>query len=166
VHEADHRTLTLPPEGLVALQTVLGIIEDHDLLVDPEAYYRITMTLHEAVTAAPLGTSGDSTIEIDIAQADLLLGGLSFTEAMSLELPWYPMVIDAVRFVGDALLGLWSPGSGWPFEMHGAGEPRRTNRARIGMSAALTSQAPSRRVTVLAIDGSGAIPGPPPRSAG
>lgn len=103
------RALTLPSEGVMALQTVLGIVEDHQLRVDPEAYYRITMTLHDAETAARLGAASDSVIELDIAQADLLLRGLSFTESMSVDLPWYPMVIDAVQFVGDALLGLWSP---------------------------------------------------------
>ena len=41
-------------------------------------------------------------------EADLLLRGLAFTEAMSVELPWYEMVVYTAQFVGDALLALWT----------------------------------------------------------
>ena len=102
------RTLTMPTEGVVALQTVIGIIDDHDLRCDPEIYYNLTTTLHEAASVSTGGNGEDTTIEITMAEADLLLRGLSFTEAMSMELPWYEMVVQTVHFVGDALLELWS----------------------------------------------------------
>lgn len=57
------------------------------------------------------GTVGDGdvrTIALSIEEADLLLGGLRYTEAMSTELAWYDMVIEAVQFVGDAVLDLWT----------------------------------------------------------
>ena len=37
-----------------------------------------------------------------------MLRGLAFTEAMSVELPWYEMVVYTAQFVGDALLALWT----------------------------------------------------------
>ena len=102
------RVLTMPAEGVVAFQTVVGIIDDHDLKYDPEVYYNLTTTLHEATSASTGGSSEDTTIEITLPEADLLLRGLSFTEAMSVELPWYEMVVQTVHFVGDALVELWT----------------------------------------------------------
>lgn len=102
------RTLTMPAEGVVALQTVVGIIDDHDLRHDPEVYYNLTTTLHEATSVSTGGTGDDTSIPITMAQADLLLRGLAFTEAMSVELPWYEMVVQTVHFVGDALVELWT----------------------------------------------------------
>ncbi len=102
------RTLTMPAEGVVALQTVIGIIDDHDLKYDPEVYYNLTTTLHEATSVSTGGSGEDTTIQITLPEADLLLRGLSFTEAMSVELPWYDMVVQTVHFVGDALVELWT----------------------------------------------------------
>ena len=102
------RVLTMPAEGVVALQTVVGIIDDHDLKYDPEVYYNLTTRLHEATSASTGGSGDDTTIEITLPEADLLLRGLSFTEAMSIELPWYEMVVQTVHFVGDALVELWT----------------------------------------------------------
>jgi hypothetical protein len=102
------RTLSMPAEGVIALQTVIGIIDDHALPADPWAYASLTKTLQES---SPVSTGADGetiSITLSMAEADLLLRGLSFTEAMSVELPWYEMVIFTVQFVGDALLGLWS----------------------------------------------------------
>lgn len=102
------RILTMPAEGVVALQTVVGIIDDHDLRYDPEVYYNLTTTLHEATSVSTGGMGEDTSIPITMAEADLLLRGLSFTEAMSVELPWYEMVVQTVHFVGDALVELWT----------------------------------------------------------
>jgi uncharacterized low-complexity protein len=105
------RALTLPPEGIAALQTVIGIMEDHDLPLDPEPHYRLSMLLHDMTTAVgtgPTASLDDVQIDITIDEASLLLRGLSFTEAMSTDLPWYEMVITTVHFVGDALMALWT----------------------------------------------------------
>ena len=102
------RVLSIPAEGVIALQTVIGIIDDHGLVADPWVYAALTKTLQEN---APVSTGSDGdeiAISLTIAEADLLLRGLAFTEAMSVELPWYEMVVYTVQFVGDALLALWT----------------------------------------------------------
>jgi hypothetical protein len=112
VYPGPTRALTLPPEGIAALQTVIGIMEDHDLPLEPEAHYRLSMLLHETmqtVGTGPTASCDDVAVDITIDEASMLLRGLSFTEAMSTELPWYEMVIATVHFVGDALMGLWTP---------------------------------------------------------
>lgn len=98
----------MPAEGVIALQTVIGIIDDHALLADPWVYASLTKTLQEN-SPVSTGAEGDEiSIPLSMPEADLLLRGLSFTEAMSVELPWYEMVIFTVHFVGDALVELWS----------------------------------------------------------
>lgn len=104
----DSRTLSMPAEGVIALQTVIGIIDDHALHADPWVYASLTKTLQEN-SPVSTGADGDQiSIQLSMPEADLLLRGLSFTEAMSVELPWYEMVIFTVQFVGDALVELWT----------------------------------------------------------
>jgi hypothetical protein len=108
MNAAEGRLLRMPAEGVIALQTVIGIIDDHALVADPWVYASLTKTLQEN---SPVSTGGDGDeieLSLTIAEADLLLRGLSFTEAMSVELPWYEMVVYTVQFVGDALVELWS----------------------------------------------------------
>ena len=104
----DSRTLTMPAEGIIALQTVIGIIDDHALPADPWVYTSLTKTLRENSPVSPGAERDEISIPLSMPEADLLLRGLSFTEAMSVELPWYEMVIFTVQFVGDALVGLWT----------------------------------------------------------
>lgn len=100
------RDLNLPPEGAEALRTVLGILDDAMIPIDSF----LAAELDERLTQ--LWRSPDEgpvrTIPISVEEADLLLAGLRYTEVMSTELPWYEMVIEAVQFVGDAILDLWS----------------------------------------------------------
>jgi hypothetical protein len=102
------RDLRLPPEGAEALRTVLGILDDAMAPIDPF----LAADLDERLAAlwVPADGAVDDTrvIPISVEEADLVLAGLRYTEAMSTELPWYPMVIDAVQFVADAVLDLWS----------------------------------------------------------
>ena len=98
----------MPAEGVIALQTVIGIIDDHALPADQWVYASLTKTLTEN-SPVSTGAEGDEiSILLTMPEADLLLRGLSFTEAMSVELPWYEMVIFTVQFVGDALVELWT----------------------------------------------------------
>ena len=85
MNPADRRTLTMPAEGVLALQTVIGIIDDHALHADPWVYASLTRTLQEN-SPVSTGADGDSvSIALSMPEADLLLRGLSFTEAMSVE---------------------------------------------------------------------------------
>ena len=98
----------MPAEGVIALQTVIGIIDDHALVADPWVYASLTKTLQENTPVSTGGDGEEIAISLTIAEADLLLRGLAFTEVMSVELPWYEMVVYTVQFVGDALLGMWT----------------------------------------------------------
>lgn len=107
------RDLTLPVDGAEALRTVLGILDDSMLPID--GFLAADLDARLAALWSPpdnaAGTVGDGdvrTIALSIEEADLLLGGLRYTEAMSTELAWYDMVIEAVQFVGDAVLDLWT----------------------------------------------------------
>jgi hypothetical protein len=102
----DFRSLVLPWEGVEALRTVLGILDDHDVPVDAEAYQSISVTLLDAVMMGP--QDGDIPVEVSLAEADLLLIGLRFTDVMSMDLPFYDAVVDTINFVGDQLLAMWS----------------------------------------------------------
>lgn len=102
------RTLMMPAEGIIALQTITGILDDHEVPIDPVVADRLSRTLHEA-TPFSTGAEGEELgVELTIQEADVLLRGLAFTEAMSVELPWYDMVVHTVQFVGDALVELWT----------------------------------------------------------
>jgi hypothetical protein len=100
------RRLVLPWEGVEALRTVLGILDDHDVPVDAEAYQSISVTLLNAVMMGP--QDGDILIEVSLAEADLLLIGLRFTDVMSMDLPFYDMVVNTINFVGEQLLAMWT----------------------------------------------------------
>jgi hypothetical protein len=104
----ETRLLRMPAEGVIALQTVIGIIDDHALVADPWVYASLTKTLQENTPVSTGGDGEEIEISLTIAEADLLLRGLAFTEAMSVELPWYEMVVYTVQFVGDALVDLWT----------------------------------------------------------
>ena len=100
------RDLSLPPEGAEALRTVLGILDDAMIPID--GFLAADLDQRLAGLWGPDALGENRVIAISIEEADLLLGGLRYTEAMSTELPWYDMVIQAVQFVGDAILDLWS----------------------------------------------------------
>ena len=51
---------------------------------------------------------GDIPIEVSLPEANLLLEGLRFTDVMSMDLPFYDMVVDTINFVGEQLLALWT----------------------------------------------------------
>ena len=107
----DERALPLPVEGASALRETLLIMGEHLVFGDPHLYAEVAVKVAEVFDEDELDalvTGEVRTIHLTIAEADLLLDGLRFTEAASVDLPWYPMVIETVRFVGDQLLGLFS----------------------------------------------------------
>ena len=100
--------MVLPWEGIEALRTVLGILDDHEVRVDAVAYESISIKLVNAVMMGP--HEGDIAVEVSLPEANLLLEGLRFTDVMSMDLPFYDMVVDTINFVGEQLLALWSSG--------------------------------------------------------
>jgi hypothetical protein len=104
--------LLLPWEGIEALRTVLGIVDDHELGVDQVAKESLERKLLEAPRAlGPIG-AGDETrevaIELELPEASLLLEALRFTDSMSMHLPFYDMIVETIQFVGDQITDLWS----------------------------------------------------------
>jgi hypothetical protein len=101
-----HRVVELPWEGAEALRTTLGIVDDNDIPLDTDICTSLDRRL------AGLFDDGDRTtprpFELSIAEADTLVAGLRFTEAMSVHLDFFDMVADTCRFITDQLRELWS----------------------------------------------------------
>lgn len=113
---SEVRPLILPWEGVESLRTILGIVDDHELKVDEAARASLDDKLDAAPRAmGPIG-AGTETQEVSIgvtmAEADLLLAALRFTDMMSMHLPFYDMVVETVQFVSDQLTALW-PAEVW-----------------------------------------------------
>ena len=105
------RPLLLPVEGASALRETLLIMVEHLVDADPHTFASVATKVQDLYTddeLEALDAPGERTLELTIAEADLLLDGLRFTEVASVDLPWYPMVVQTVRFVSDALLGLFT----------------------------------------------------------
>lgn len=97
--EDTTRPLVIPPEGVLALQTILGIMDDNELPVDGDLMDALDRKLVRC---------RDGLVELTMVETDLLLRGLRFTEAASIMLPFYEDVVTTVEFVGAALMDLWS----------------------------------------------------------
>jgi hypothetical protein len=106
------RALHLPWEGIEALRTVLGIVDDHELGIDPDAKSSLEHKLLEAPRAlGPIGAGDEDrevAIDLDLTEASLLLEALRFTDSMSVHLPFYDMIVETIQFVGDHITDLWS----------------------------------------------------------
>jgi hypothetical protein len=113
---SEVRPLILPWEGVESLRTILGIVDDHELKVDEEARASLDDKLDAAPRAmGPIGAGTETqevAIGVTMAEADLLLAALRFTDMMSMHLPFYDMVVETVQFVSDQLTGLW-PAEVW-----------------------------------------------------
>lgn len=106
------RILRLPWEGIEALRTALGILDDHEVKVDDLAKASLENKLLRAPqTSGPI-TSGAETRSLDVAmelsEARIVLQALHFTDSMSMHLPFYDMIVETIQFVGDQITDLWS----------------------------------------------------------
>jgi hypothetical protein len=101
-----HRVLELPWEGAEALRTTLGIVDDNELPLDTDLCARLDERL--AGLFADGEKSSPRPFELSIEEADTLVAGLQFTEAMSMHLDFFDMVVDTCRFVADQLRELWT----------------------------------------------------------
>lgn len=102
-----HRVLDLPWEGAEALRTTLGIIDDNDVPLDADLCASLDRRL--AGLFADGERSTPRPFELSINEADVLVAGLQFTEAMSVHLDFFDMVRDTCQFVASELQALWSP---------------------------------------------------------
>lgn len=101
-----HRVLDLPWEGAEALRTTLGIVDDNELPLDATVCANLDQRL--ARLFADGTRSAPRPFELSIEEADTLVAGLQFTEAMSMHLDFFDMVVDTCRFVADQLRELWT----------------------------------------------------------
>ncbi len=104
------RSITLPIEAGAALRETLGILDDHARSEDPERAIvleqRVWDTWEPQEWEALSGPDRDISLEIE--DAAMILDGLSFTEMMSVELPWFEMVQWTVDFVTEQIRPAWT----------------------------------------------------------
>jgi hypothetical protein len=109
----DSRPLSIPWEGVESLKVVLGIVDDHELKVDADARESLEAKLDAAPQQLGPIAAGEEhenlVLHLTMREASLLLQALHFTDLMSMELPFYDMVVHTVQFIGDRLTALWSP---------------------------------------------------------
>jgi len=101
-----HRVLDLPWEGAEALRTTLGIIDDNEVPLDADMCASLDRRLGGMFADGDRSTPRP--FELSIAEADTLIAGLQFTEAMSVHLDFFDMVRDTCEFVAGQLRALWS----------------------------------------------------------
>ena len=100
------RNIALQKEAALALGEILGIMTDQLMegsmrpRWDAEAVVELQMKLHRA--------EDGETIEMGIDEAALLLDGMAFTEAMSVEFPFFDMVQWTSDFVTTELRTHWT----------------------------------------------------------
>lgn len=101
-------------EAVLSLLEVLGILRDHDWAgVGAGEALRadaLESRLHAMWSPGEWDDrrGPDRIVDFEIEDASLLLGGLSFTEMMSVDLPWIDMVRWTVDFMTEQLRPLWS----------------------------------------------------------
>ncbi|MFM7270146.1 MAG: hypothetical protein ACKO2C_00725 [Actinomycetes bacterium] len=96
----ERRRLELPAEGVQALLTILGIVDDQCVPVDRARRDRIERALVDA--------SGGGAVELSIAEAAFLMDGMDLTETMSMGLPWFDQVVMTAAFVRETLAEPWT----------------------------------------------------------
>ncbi len=104
------RTLRLPWEGAEALRTALGILTDNGVAVDQELLTDLDTRLLQLWGDGydPRAGSQERPITLTMREADLVLVALRYTDVMSMEFPFYDMVVETIQFVGDRITDLWS----------------------------------------------------------
>lgn len=106
------RSANLPIEAASAIRQILGILDDHSPSVGQDAMRAVLLEdrVYNAWTAEEWEQlkGPEQSIELEIEDAALLLDGLAFTEAMSVELPWFEMVRWTVDFITAELRPLWT----------------------------------------------------------
>lgn len=106
------RTLRLPWEGIEALYTVLGILDDHEVRVDNDAKASLEQKLRAAPGSLGPIASGDESrnaeVSLELPEARVVLKALQVTDTMSMHLPFYDMIVETIQFVGDQITDLWT----------------------------------------------------------
>jgi hypothetical protein len=109
----ESRALSIPWEGVESLKVVLGIVDDQEFALDESARHTLDAKLAAAPKElGPISAGGEAenlTLHLTMPEASLLLQALHFTDVMSMELPFYDMVVQTIQFIGDRLTALWSP---------------------------------------------------------
>lgn len=102
----EPRTVALPPDAVSALLELTGIMTDQlmegNMLRrwDAEHVVGLQLRLHES--------EEQGTVEIGLDDVALLLDGMAFTETMSVEFPFFDMVVWTSDFLTEELRQHWS----------------------------------------------------------
>lgn len=108
------RSIDLPIDAAAAMRQVIGIMSDHgwtgvgyDEAVRGELLdARLLQTWSAEEWERMAGE--ERSIELELEDAAMLLGGLSFTEMMSVDFPWIDLLRWCVDFIGAELRPLWT----------------------------------------------------------
>lgn len=108
------RSVMLSIEAASALRQIIGIMGDHGWtgataedamrgeLLDAKLIYAWSAEEWQDMAGE------ERAVELELEDMGMLLGGLSFTEVMSSELPWIDMVRWSVDFIAAELRPNWS----------------------------------------------------------
>ncbi len=108
------RSVELPIDAAAAMRQIIGIMSDngwagvgYDEAVRGEL---LDARLLQAWTTDEWATlrGEERSIELELEDAAMLLGGLSFTEMMSIDFPWIDLVRWSVDFITAELRPLWT----------------------------------------------------------
>ncbi len=104
------RSITLPIEAGAAIRETLGILGDHEQSDDQLRALMLEQRVWESWTPDEWASmqGADQPIDFELEDAAIILQGLAFTEIMSVELPWFPMVQWTVDFMTAELRPAWT----------------------------------------------------------
>ncbi len=100
----------LPIEAGQAMRQTIGILDDHGAADEPARATMLDYLVWQTWTNEEWESmvAPDREVELEIEDAALLLEGLAFTEAMSVDLPWFDMVQWTVDFMTEQLRPAWT----------------------------------------------------------
>ncbi len=108
------REMTVSIDAAGAMRQIVGIMGDNgwsgvSLDEAMRAELLDARLLHSWTAEEWEAMEGDErTIELELEDAAMLLGGLSFTEMMSVDFPWIDLLRWCVDFIGAELRPLWT----------------------------------------------------------
>ena len=108
------RPVTLDIDAAGAIRQIIGIMDDNGWPGAPldeatRGLHLDTVLSHAWSTEEWDRMEGEERVlELELEDAAMLLGGLSFTEMMSVDLPWIDMVRWTVDFVTAELRPIWT----------------------------------------------------------
>lgn len=100
------KNIVIEKDAVSALAQILGIMTDHISESGKSAGWDVEHIVD--LETRLLMVESDGAITLGIDDAALLLDGMAFTEMMSVEFPWFEMVLWTTDFVTTELRQYWT----------------------------------------------------------